>query len=189
MRDRDRRTTLGSLRKVAERGKARREGRKYSCTGRPVTNYTPSSNIHQLRESATIAASARAKRLRAEGRSIIDLGAGEPDFPTPRFVIDAAHGALDAGATRYTSVAGIEPLRGIIAEDACRRRAAPVDASAVVVSAGTKQALFNACFALFAAGDEVLVPTPGWTSYYEMLTIARATAVPVTGPRERSFKI
>jgi aspartate aminotransferase len=64
-----------------------------------------------------------------------------------------------------------------------------VDASAVVVSAGTKQALFNACFALFAAGDEVLVPTPGWTSYYEMLTIARATAVPVTGPRERSFKI
>ncbi len=166
-----------------------RRGRKYSCVGRPVTNYTPSSNIHHLHESATIAASARAKRLRAEGRSIIDLGAGEPDFPTPRFVIDAAHRALDAGATRYTSVAGIEPLRAIIAEDAARRRAAPVDASAVVVSAGTKQALFNACFALFAAGDEVLVPTPGWTSYYEMLTIARATAVPVTGPRENAFKI
>jgi len=157
--------------------------------GQPVTNYTPSSNIHQLRESATIAASARAKRLRAEGRSIIDLGAGEPDFPTPRFVIEAAHRALDAGATRYTSVAGIEPLRGIIAEDASQRRGSPVDPSAVVVSAGTKQALFNACFALFAAGDEVLVPTPGWTSYYEMLTIARATAVPVTGPRERRFKI
>jgi aspartate aminotransferase len=154
-----------------------------------VTNYTPSSNIRLLQESATIAASARAKRLRAEGRAIIDLGAGEPDFPTPRFVIEAAHRALDAGATRYTSVAGIEPLRAIIAEDATRRRAAPVDASAVVVSAGTKQALFNACFALFAAGDEVLVPTPGWTSYYEMLTIARATAVPVSGPRECSFKI
>lgn len=154
-----------------------------------MTNYTPSSNIRLLQESATIAASARAKRLRAEGRAIIDLGAGEPDFPTPRFVIEAAHRALDAGATRYTSVAGIEPLRAIIAEDATRRRAAPVDASAVVVSAGTKQALFNACFALFAAGDEVLVPTPGWTSYYEMLTIARATAVPVSGPRECSFKI
>jgi len=154
-----------------------------------VTNYTPSSNIRLLQESATIAASARAKRLRAEGRAIIDLGAGEPDFPTPRFVIEAAHRALDAGATRYTSVAGIEPLRAIIAEDATRRRAALVDASAVVVSAGTKQALFNACFALFAAGDEVLVPTPGWTSYYEMLTIARATAVPVSGPRECSFKI
>jgi aspartate aminotransferase len=155
----------------------------------PVTNYTPSSNIHHLQESATIAASARAKRLRAEGRAIIDLGAGEPDFPTPRFVIEAAHRALDAGATRYTSVAGIEPLRSIIAEDASRTRGAPMDASNVVVSAGTKQALFNACFALFAAGDEVLVPTPGWTSYYEMLTIARATAVPVSGPRDRSFKI
>ena len=104
-------------------------------------------------------------------------------------MIEAAHRALDAGATRYTSVAGIEPLRAAIAADASRRRAAPIDASNVVVSAGTKQALFNACFALFAAGDEVLVPTPGWTSYYEMLTIARATAVPVTGPRERSFKI
>ena len=154
-----------------------------------MTNYTPSSNIRLLQESATIAASARAKRLRAEGRAIIDLGAGEPDFPTPRFVIEAAHRALDAGATRYTAVAGIEPLRAIIAEDASRRRGTPVDSSAVVVSAGTKQALFNACFALFAAGDEVLVPTPGWTSYYEMLTIARATAVPVSGPRANSFKI
>jgi aspartate aminotransferase len=153
-----------------------------------VNNYTPSANIQNLRESATIAASARAKRLRAEGRSIIDLGAGEPDFPTPRFVIEAAHRALDAGATRYTPVAGIEPLRGLIAEQASRPGAA-LEPANVVVSAGTKQALFNACFALFGAGDEVLVPTPGWTSYYEMLTIARATAVPVSGPRERSFKV
>ena len=155
-----------------------------------MTNFTPSSNVDRLRESATIAASARAKRLRAEGRPIVDLGAGEPDFPTPRFVIDAAHRALDAGATRYTPVAGIEPLRAIIAQQACvAHRGAPLGANNVVVSAGTKQALFNACFALFGEGDEVLVPTPGWTSYYEMLTIARATAVPVSGPRERSFKI
>jgi aspartate aminotransferase len=155
-----------------------------------VTNYTPSSNIDRLRESATIAASARAKRLRAEGRPIIDLGAGEPDFPTPAFVIEAAHRALDEGATRYTPVAGIEPLRAIIAERAWRAHGAtPWDTSNVVVSAGTKQALFNACFALFGEGDEVLVPTPGWTSYYEMLTIARAKAVPVSGSRERSFKI
>jgi aspartate aminotransferase len=155
-----------------------------------LPHYRPSANIAQLNESATIAASARAKRLRAEGRAIIDLGAGEPDFPTPRFVIDAAHKALDAGATRYTAVAGIEPLRATIAERASAlTRGYAIEASNVVVSAGTKQALFNACFALFAAGDEVLVPTPGWTSYYEMLTIARATAVPVCGPRERSFKI
>lgn len=155
-----------------------------------MSGFTPSANIDKLRESATIAASARAKRLRAEGRPIIDLGAGEPDFPTPKFVIEAAQRALDAGATRYTAVAGIEPLRAVIAERAsCLRPDAPIDASQVVVSAGTKQALFNACFALFSAGDEVLVPTPGWTSYYQMLTIARATSVPVSGPRERGFKI
>ena len=155
-----------------------------------MSGFTPSANIERLRESATIAASARAKRLRAEGRPIIDLGAGEPDFPTPKFVIEAAQRALDAGATRYTAVAGIEPLRAIIAERAsCLRPGAPIDPTQVVVSAGTKQALFNACFALFSAGDEVLVPTPGWTSYYEMLTIARATAVPVSGPRARGFKI
>jgi aspartate aminotransferase len=155
-----------------------------------LSGFTPSANIERLRESATIAVSARAKRLRAEGRPIIDLGAGEPDFPTPKFVIEAAQRALDAGATRYTAVAGIEPLRAIIAERAsCLRPGAPVDPTQVVVSAGTKQALFNACFALFSAGDEVLVPTPGWTSYYQMLTIARATAVPVSGPRGRGFKI
>ncbi len=154
-----------------------------------MTLFSPSSNIALLKESATIAASARAKRLRAEGRPIIDLGAGEPDFPTPKFVIEAAHRALDAGATRYTPVAGIEPLRGVIADQARKAGGADVDAGNVVVSAGTKQALFNACFALFGEGDEVLVPTPGWTSYYEMLTIARATPVPVSGDRERSFKI
>ncbi len=154
-----------------------------------MTSFSPSSNIALLRESATIAASARAKRLRAEGRAIIDLGAGEPDFPTPRFVIEAAHRALDAGATRYTPVAGIEPLRAVIADRARETSGSEVATDNVVVSAGTKQALFNACFALFGDGDEVLVPTPGWTSYYEMLTIARATAVPVSGTRERSFKI
>ena len=155
-----------------------------------MSGFTPSANIERLRESATIATSARAKRLRAEGRPIIDLGAGEPDFPTPKFVIEAAQRALDAGATRYTAVAGIEPLRAIVAERAsCLRPGAPIDPSQVVVSAGTKQALFNTCFALFSAGDEVLVPTPGWTSYYQMLTIARATAVPVSGPRERGFKV
>ncbi|MGH7617575.1 MAG: aminotransferase class I/II-fold pyridoxal phosphate-dependent enzyme, partial [Gemmatimonadaceae bacterium] len=80
--------------------------------------FAPSTNIAHLRESATIAASARAKALRAAGRAVIDLGAGEPDFPTPAFVIEAARRALDAGATRYTAVEGILPLREAIAERA-----------------------------------------------------------------------
>jgi len=154
-----------------------------------MSHYAPSANIADLRESMTIAVSTRAKALRAAGRSVIDLGAGEPDFPTPACVMDAAHRALDAGCTRYTQVEGIAPLRDIIAERAARLRGAPVDRADVVVSTGTKQALFNACFSLFSAGDEVLVPTPGWTSYYQMLALARATPIAVRGSRDQQLKV
>jgi aspartate aminotransferase len=156
-----------------------------------MTPYTPSANIAGLRESATIAASARAKAMRAAGMPIIDLGAGEPDSPTPEFVIQAAHRALDAGATRYTQVEGILPLREAIAAraNAIYRGSDRVAASDVVVTAGTKQALFNSCFSLFSGDDEVLVPTPGWTSYYEMLRLARANPVPVPGKRVNDLKV
>ena len=154
-----------------------------------MSRYAPSANVAELRESATIAVSTRAKALRAAGRSVIDLGAGEPDFPTPACVMEAAHRALDAGHTRYTQVEGIAPLREIIARRATQLRGTHVDPADVVVSTGTKQALFNACFSLFSAGDEVLVPTPGWTSYYQMLALARATPVAVTGSRDRQLKV
>ena len=150
----------------------------------------PSSNIAGLKESATIAVSARAKALRAAGLPIIDLGAGEPDFPTPAFVVDAAHRALDAGATRYTQVEGILPLRQAIADRAnALNPVSRIDASNVVVTTGTKQGLFNTCFALFGAGDEVLVPTPGWPSYYEMLALSRATPIAVRGSRQNQLKV
>lgn len=149
-----------------------------------------SANIGDLEESATIAVSARARALRAAGRPVIDLGAGEPDFPTPAFIRDAAKRALDAGATRYTQVEGILPLREVIASRANERlgaeRVLPAD---VVVSTGSKQSLFNSCFALFGPGDDVLVPTPAWTSYYQILTLARSRAVPVRGAREHSLKV
>lgn len=156
----------------------------------PAT-YAPSSNIVDLAESATIAVSARAKALRARGRPVIDLGAGEPDFPTPAFICEAAKRALDAGATRYTQVEGMASLReAVVAHANEHLRSGPAVApNEVVVTTGTKQALFNACFTLFGAGDEVLVPTPAWTSYYEMLTLARARAVPVSGSRSRSLKV
>ena len=148
---------------------------------------TLSANVASLKASATIAASARAKALKAQGKPIIDLGAGEPDFDTPSFIRDAAKAALDAGATRYTATEGILPLREQIARHANRLLAphlAPVQANEVVVGAGTKQALFNSCFSLFGPGDEVLIPTPAWTSYFEMVSLARATAVAVPGRRE-----
>jgi aspartate aminotransferase len=158
-------------------------------TGRSrLRAFAPSENIAQLRESATIAVSARAKALRAAGRAVIDLGAGEPDFPTPEFIRRAAQSAIDAGATRYTATEGILPLRQAISRLAAAQ-GAEADAANVVVSTGSKQSLFNACFCLFGPGDEVLVPTPSWTSYYEMVALARATSVPVYGDRANGLKV
>jgi aspartate aminotransferase len=155
-----------------------------------MPDYTPSANLLGINESATIAVSARAKALRSAGTPVIDLGAGEPDFATPSFVMTAAQRALDAGATRYTQVEGILELREAIAARANALHVnGGIDASNIVVTAGTKQALFNACFALFGHGDEVLVPTPGWPSYYEMLGLARATAVTVCGARTNQLKV
>jgi len=149
-----------------------------------------SSNVSQLKESATIAVSQRARALKAQGRQIIDLGAGEPDFDTPEFIRTAAKKALDEGATRYTAVEGILPLRQAIADVTNERnqceKVTPAD---VVVTTGSKQALFNSCFALFGEEDEVLVPTPAWTSYYEMVDLSRATSVAVLGDASRGFKV
>jgi aspartate aminotransferase len=154
------------------------------------TTFSASDNVSQMKESATIAVSQRARALKAEGRAIIDLGAGEPDFETPGFIRRAAQRALDEGATKYTAVEGILSLRSAVAETTNRANvAAPVTANEVVITTGSKQALFNACFALFGPGDEVLVPTPAWTSYYEMVELARATAVPVHGASSRGFKV
>ena len=135
----------------------------------PDVTFTPSANIAQLKESATIAASQRAKALRAAGRPILDLGAGEPDFDTPEMIRRAAQSAIDNGATRYTATEGILPLRTAIAETATARRKQhahgdTISPAEVVVSNGSKQSLFNACFSLFGPDDEVLIPTPSWTA-------------------------
>jgi aspartate aminotransferase len=155
------------------------------------TSFAPSANIAQMKESATIAASQRAKALRAQGRPIIDLGAGEPDFDTPEPIRRAAQAAIDGGATRYTPTDGILALRTAIAERATLRRGRgeTITAGEVVVSNGSKQSLFNACFCLFGPGDDVLIPTPAWTSYYEMVGLARATAVPVVGDPGSGFRV
>jgi aspartate aminotransferase len=155
-------------------------------------SFVPSENLAKLKPSATIAVSARAKALRAAGRDIIDLGAGEPDFDTPEFIRRAAQVAIDSGATKYTAVEGILPLREAIAAEANASRAADlpvVKPDEIVVSTGSKQSLYNACVALFGPGDDVLVPTPSWTSYYEMVTLARANAVPVHGDPGCGFKV
>jgi aspartate aminotransferase len=152
--------------------------------------FTPSANVAFLKESATIAVSARARALKAQGRKVIDLGAGEPDFDTPEFIRRAGQRAIDAGATKYTATEGIMPLReAIAAQTGARWKGGPITAGEVVVSSGSKQSLFNACFTLFGEGDEVLIPTPSWTSYYEMVALSRATAVPVMGDEARGLKV
>lgn len=154
--------------------------------------FRPSENIARMKESATLAVSAKARALKAAGHAIIDLGSGEPDFDTPRFIRDAAAEAVENGATRYTATEGILPLREAIAAAANRSLAPAMPAvtpAEVVVSSGSKQSLYNACVCLFGPGDEVLVPTPAWTSYYEMVGLARATAVPVYGAVDNALKV
>jgi aspartate aminotransferase len=158
-----------------------------------MPEFAPSPNIATLNESATIAVSAHARALRAAGVPVVDLGAGEPDFDTPQFIRRAAQEALDAGATRYTATEGILPLREAIAAAATAMLDGPhsrgVQPNEVVVSTGSKQALMNACFSLFGPDDEVLIPTPAWTSYYEIVRLARAVPVPVPGNAANGLRV
>ena len=153
--------------------------------------FVPSANVAFLKESATIAVSARARALKAQGRKVIDLGAGEPDFDTPEFIRRAGQRAIDNGATKYTATEGILPLREAIAAQTNARWSGDdkIMAADIVVSNGSKQSLFNACFTLFGEGDEVLIPTPSWTSYYEMVALSKAKAVSVIGDPENGLKV
>ncbi len=148
-----------------------------------------SANVEKIKPSATMAVSALAKKLRAEGRDIIDLSAGEPDFDTPTFISDAAIEGIRKGKTRYTPPAGMPELKKAIARSLSERAGRELDPEGVVVTSGAKQALFNACFCLFGPGDEVLIGAPYWTSYPEIVTLARATPVPVMGSEERDFRL
>lgn len=148
---------------------------------------TFSENIAKLRPSATVTVSTLAKKLAAEGRDIINLSAGEPDFHTPEWISAAAIDGIRAGRTRYTPAAGLPELRAAAAQYMTRGTSYPADPSRVVVSAGAKQSLFNACFCLFGPGDKVLIGAPYWTSYPEMVTLARAEPVPVAGSETLDF--
>jgi aspartate aminotransferase len=147
-----------------------------------------SKNIEKLKPSATMAVSALAKRLQSEGRDILDLSAGEPDFDTPAFVRDAAIRGIQGGQTRYTPPAGTPALRKAIAARLTERAGRDMHWEGVVVTSGAKQALFNAIFSLFGPGDEVLIPAPFWTTYPDLVTIARAEPVIVMGDERKSFK-
>jgi aspartate aminotransferase len=148
-----------------------------------------SENVRGLEPSATLAISALCKARRAQGQEVIDLSAGEPDFRTPDFAAQAGVAAIDQGFTHYTPVPGIPELREAIASHIAHVAGRAADPAGVVVSNGAKHALFNACFTLFGPGDRVLLPSPYWTSYPDIIRLARAETVLVPAGAENGFKI
>jgi aspartate aminotransferase len=149
-----------------------------------------SANLAHLRASETVAISNEAKRRKAAGEDVIDLGVGEPDFATPAGAAEAGIEAIRAGRTRYAPNVGIAPLREAMAGALSRMSAGrPVDPARLIVSNGSKQALFNACFALFGPGDKVLIPSPAWVSYPQIVHLCRAEPVAVPGDPEWGLKV
>jgi aspartate aminotransferase len=146
------------------------------------------SRISKVQPSPTLAISAKAQAMAAEGIDVVSFGAGEPDFPTPSIIREAAKAALDAGHTGYIASDGLPALRKAIAADYARR-GRHVDASEVIVTTGGKQALFNATFALFEAGDKVIVPAPYWVSYPAQVLLADAEPVMPLAGIETDFKM
>ena len=148
-----------------------------------------SKRMARVQPSATGAVLARATELRAEGRDIISLGAGEPDFDTPEAIRQAAVEAIATGVTRYTPVDGTAALKTAICDKFRRENGLEFDVSQVIVTSGAKQALFNLCLALLGPGDEAIVPAPYWVSYPHMVRLAGAEAVIVRAGIEQDFKI
>jgi len=149
-----------------------------------------SRNVAALTPSATLAVSKEAARLRREGVNVVDLGAGEPDFPTPKLVAEAGIRATQRGETKYTATEGLMELRAAIARRlSLLSGGRAVNADNIVVSNGCKQSIFNACLCLFGANDKVLIPSPAWTSYPQIVHLARAMPVPVLGDAEWSLKV
>jgi len=143
--------------------------------------------VESIRPSPTLAISRTLAEMRRQGRDVVDLGVGEPDFPTPDFVKQAGIRAIEGDRTRYTDTPGEISLREAIAAK-FRKRGAAVDSSRVAVSAGGKQTLFNACQVLFQEGDEVLFFSPYWVSFPEMVRLAGATPVIAPARAENAFR-
>ena len=149
-----------------------------------------SKRITSIAESATLKVDAKAKALKAEGRPIISFAAGEPNFPTPAHVVEAALAAVkDPANHRYTPAAGLPALREAIAEKTLRDSGWSVKPSQVVVTNGGKQAVYQACATVLNPGDEMLLPTPYWTTYPEAITLAGGTPVVVFAGADQDYKV
>ncbi|WP_199560864.1 pyridoxal phosphate-dependent aminotransferase [Mucilaginibacter hurinus] len=150
---------------------------------------TLSNRINNLSESATIKMAKLGRELAAKGVDVINLSFGEPDFHTPKHIKDAAKQAMDDNFTYYTPVAGYPELRKAIVNKLKTENGLDYDISEIVVSTGAKQAIANAVLCLVNPGDEVIIPTPYWVSYSEVVKLAEGTSVFINTTAEQNFKI
>ncbi|AZQ66225.1 pyridoxal phosphate-dependent aminotransferase [Silicimonas algicola] len=148
-----------------------------------------SATLDRVKPSPTIAVTTLAAELKAAGRDVIGLGAGEPDFPTPEHIREAGKRAIDAGHTRYTAVDGIPELKQAIVEKFRRENGLAYTPDQITVGTGGKQVLYNALMATLNPGDEVIVPAPYWVSYPDMVRLAGGEPVEVVGAFENGFRI
>jgi aspartate aminotransferase len=150
---------------------------------------TISRRAQRVKPSPTLAVTAMAARLRSEGKDVIGLGAGEPDFDTPAAIAEAGVQAIRSGFTRYTNVDGTVELKDAIIAKFKRDNGISYERSQILVSSGAKQTVFNLCMAVLDAGDEVIIPAPYWVSYPDMVMLADGIPVtPSAGP-EHGYKI
>lgn len=149
-----------------------------------------SRRIGAIAPSATLAVDAKAKALKAQGRPVIGFGAGEPDFPTPAYIVDSARAALDDPANfRYTAAAGLPALKKAIAEKTLRDSGIEVDPSQVIVTNGGKQAVYQAFATVIDEGDDVLLPAPYWTTYPEAIRLAGGNPIEVFAGSDLDYKV
>ena len=147
-------------------------------------------SLKRIKPSATIAVTDKARALKAAGRNVIGLGAGEPDFDTPDNIKQAAIRAIQDGrAAKYTNVDGIAELKAAVVKKFKRENGLDYKPSQISIGTGGKQVLYNALVATLNPGDEVVIPAPYWVSYPEMVLLAGGEPVPVVGPMERDYKI
>jgi aspartate aminotransferase len=148
-----------------------------------------SKRVQKVKPSPTLAMTARAAKLKAEGKDIIGLAAGEPDFDTPVHISDAGVDAIRKGITRYTAVDGTAELKDAIIAKFKRDNALTYDRAQILVSSGAKQTCFNACAALLDPGDECVIPAPYWVSYPDMALLADGVPISVYAGPSQGYKI
>jgi aspartate aminotransferase len=152
-------------------------------------NVPISRRVQRVKPSPTLAVTARAAKLRAQGKDVIGLGAGEPDFDTPKHIAEAGIEAIRKGFTRYTNVDGIDELKDAVIAKFQRDNALTYERSQILVSSGAKQTIYNLCMALLDPGDEAIIPAPYWVSYPDMVLLADGLPVMPFAGMAQGYKI